>query len=106
MNVPASLRSDQVAVMPWIGWQLCTGLDGRNGVDQVAGITGMRTIKRATLHNAYGAHYIENILYQEMTPKTNHPPVRLKDENLNNICLEKPALADYDAFVVKRRKKP
>ncbi len=30
MNVPASLRSDQVAVMPWIGWQLCTGLDGRN----------------------------------------------------------------------------
>jgi hypothetical protein len=42
MNVPASLRSDQVAVMPWIGWPLCTGLDGRNGVDQVAGITGMR----------------------------------------------------------------
>ena len=63
-------------------------------------------IKKATLHNAYGAHYIENILYQEMTPKTNHPPVRLKDENLNNICLEKPALAEYDAFVVKRRKKP
>ncbi len=42
MNVPASLRSDQVAVMPWIGWPLCTGLDGRNGVDQVAEITGMR----------------------------------------------------------------
>ncbi|MES0397537.1 MAG: zinc-ribbon domain-containing protein [Syntrophobacteria bacterium] len=44
MNVPASLRSDQVAVMPWIGWLLCTGLDGRNGVDQVAGFTGMRTL--------------------------------------------------------------
>jgi hypothetical protein len=43
MNVPASRRSDQVAVMPWIGWQLCTGLDGRNGVDLVAGFTGMRT---------------------------------------------------------------
>ena len=43
MNVPASLRSDQVAVMPWIGWSLCTGLGGRNGMDQVAGITGMRT---------------------------------------------------------------
>jgi hypothetical protein len=42
MNVPASLRSDQVAVMPWIGWPLCSGLDGRNGVDQVAAITGMR----------------------------------------------------------------
>ena len=66
----------------------------------------IEAIKKASLHNAYGAHYIENILYQEMTPKTNHPPVRLKDDNLNNICLEKPALAEYDAFVVKRRKKP
>jgi hypothetical protein len=65
----------------------------------------IEAIKKATLHNAYGAHYIENILYQEMTPKTNHPPVRLKDENLNNICLERPALAEYDALVVKRRKK-
>jgi hypothetical protein len=26
-------------------------------------------IKKASLHNAYGAHYIENILYQEMSPK-------------------------------------
>jgi hypothetical protein len=42
MNVPASLRSDQVANMPWIGRPLCTGLDGRNRMDQVAGITGMR----------------------------------------------------------------
>lgn len=66
----------------------------------------VEAIKKATLHNAYGAHYIENILYQEMTPKTNHPPVRLKDDSLNNICLEKPALAEYDAFVIKRRKKP
>lgn len=66
----------------------------------------IEAIKKASLHNAYGAHYIENILYQEMTPKTNHPPVRLKDENLNNICLERPALAEYDALVVKRRKKP
>lgn len=62
-------------------------------------------IKKATLHNAYGAHYIENILYQEMTPKTEHPPVRLKDEQLNQICLERPALAEYDVRVVKRRKK-
>ena len=65
----------------------------------------IEAIKKATLHNAYGAHYIENILYQEMTPKTHHPPVRLKDDNLNSIRLEKPALAEYDALVVKRRKK-
>lgn len=65
----------------------------------------IQAIKKASLHNAYGAHYIENILYQEMTPSTNHPPVRLKNDNLNNIRLEKPALAEYDAFVIKRRKK-
>jgi len=53
MNVPASLRSDQVAVMPWIGWQLCTGLDGRNGVDQVAGITGMRNWSQFATTSGY-----------------------------------------------------
>ena len=74
--------------------------------DEYGSYALIEAIKKATLHNAYGAHYIENILYQEMTPKTNHPPVRLKDDNLNNICLERPALAEYDALVVKRRKKP
>ena len=64
----------------------------------------IEAIKKASLHHAYGAHYIENILYQEMTPKTHHPPVRLKQEKLNRIRLEEPSLADYDAFVVKRRK--
>jgi transposase len=66
----------------------------------------IEAIKRASLHNAYGAHYIENILYQEMTPKTHHPPVRLKQERLNCIRLEEPSLADYDAFVIKRRNFP
>ena len=55
------------------------------------------------MHHAYGAQYIENILYQEMTPKTLHPPVRLKQEKLNRIRLDEPSLADYDAFVIKRR---
>lgn len=63
----------------------------------------IQAIKRATLHNAYGAHYIENILYQEMTPQTPHPPVRLKQEKLNRIRLEEPSLAEYDAFIIKRR---
>ena len=57
---------------------------------------------RATLHQAFGAHYIENILYQEMTPQRHHPPVRLKQSHLNDIRLEEPTLADYDAFVIKR----
>jgi transposase len=63
----------------------------------------IQAIKRASMHNAYGAHYIENILYQEMSPKTRHPPVRLKQERLNRIRLEEPSLADYDALVIKRR---
>jgi hypothetical protein len=63
----------------------------------------LEAIQRASLHKAYGAHYIKNILYQEMTPKTHHPPVRLKQEKLNRIRLEEPSLADYDALVLKRR---
>jgi hypothetical protein len=57
---------------------------------------------RATLHQAFGAHYIENIRYQEMTPQRQQPPVRLKQSHLNDIRLAEPALADYDAFVIKR----
>ena len=63
----------------------------------------LEAIKRAAAHNAYGAHYIENILYQEMTPQRSHPPVTLKQQELNRIRLEEPSLEDYDTFVVKKR---
>ena len=59
---------------------------------------------RATQHQAYGAHYIENILYQEMTPQRQHPPVRLNHPALNHIRLEEPSLEAYDAFVIQRNK--
>jgi hypothetical protein len=62
-------------------------------------------IKKALIYNAIGADYIENILYQEMTPKKHHPPVRLKKESLNNIRLSEPSLAEYDTHVIKRSKK-
>ncbi len=62
-------------------------------------------LKKALVHNAIGADYIENILYQEMTPKKQHPPVRLKKEALNNIRLPEPSLEEYDAHVIKRSKK-
>lgn len=61
-------------------------------------------MQRATLHQAFGAHSIENILSQEMTPQRQHPPVRLKHPHLNHIRLETPSLEDYDAFVIKRNK--
>ena len=51
----------------------------------------------------YGADYIRNILYQEMTPVREHPPVRLKQGDLNDIRLTTPALADYDSIAIKRR---
>lgn len=62
-------------------------------------------IKRAISHNAHGAHYVENILHQERAPRRDHPPLKLKHEHLNRIRLEEPSLADYDAFVIKRKKR-
>ncbi len=62
-------------------------------------------IGKALVHKAIGADYIENILYQEMTPKKYHPPVRLKKEALNHIRLPEPSLVEYDAHVIKRSKK-
>jgi hypothetical protein len=61
-------------------------------------------IKKALFHHAYGAHYIENILYQEMTPQKHHPPVKLKDNELNHIRLIEPSLSEYDAYILKKKK--
>lgn len=60
-------------------------------------------LERASQHRAYGAHYIENILYQEMTPHREHPPVRRKQQHLNQIRLDAPSVAEFDTFVIKRR---
>ena len=62
----------------------------------------LEAMERASRHKAYGAHYIENILYQEMTPQRQHPPVRLKQDHLNQIRLDEPSLAEFDTFVIKR----
>jgi transposase len=73
--------------------------------DDYGAISVIYAIKKALIHNAIGADYIENILYQEMTPKRYHPPVRLKKEALNNIRLTEPSLVEYDAHAIKRNKK-
>lgn len=72
--------------------------------DEYGSAALLQAIRRAISHNAYGADYIENILYQEMTPKREHPPVKLNQEALNRIRLQEPCLADYDSFAVRRRK--
>jgi hypothetical protein len=64
----------------------------------------IQAIKKALLHRAYGAQYIENILYQEMTPHPQHPPVKLKDKELNHIRLPEPSLSEYDAYILKNKK--
>jgi hypothetical protein len=61
-------------------------------------------IRKAIAHKAYGAEYIRNILQQENTPKKQHPPVKLKNEELNNIRLPEPSLAEYDTYILKRRR--
>jgi len=73
--------------------------------DEYGAASVIYAIKKALVHNAIGADYIENILYQEMTPRKNHLPVRLKNKALNKIRLPEPSLVEYDAHVLKRRKK-
>jgi len=73
--------------------------------DDYGTVTVVYAIKKALIHNAIGADYIENILYQEMSPKRHHPPVRLKKEVLNHIRLPEPSLVEYDAHAIKRNKK-
>jgi transposase len=60
-------------------------------------------IRKAIIHKAYGAEYIRNILHQESSPKKQHPSVKLKNEDLNNIRLAEPSLAEYDAYILKKR---
>lgn len=64
----------------------------------------LHAVRRALAHRAFGADYIENIRYQDMTPTRLHPPVRIENrEALNRIRLQEPSLADYDTFVATRR---
>ena len=62
-------------------------------------------LKKALRHKLYGFAYVQNILYQEMTPSIRHQPVALKNEELNQIRLPRPNLAEYDAIALQRRKK-
>jgi transposase len=62
-------------------------------------------LRKALAHKLYGSEYVENILYQEMTPAIRHRPVALKNEELNQIRLPQPNLAEYDALALSRRRK-
>ena len=62
-------------------------------------------LKKALEHKLYGFAYVQNILYQEMSPSIQHQPVDLKNDDLNHIRLPRPNLAEYDAIALQRRKK-
>jgi transposase len=75
------------------------------GLNDIYGTSSLICVLRKALkHKLYGAAYIQNILHQEMTPVNTHPPVTLKNKDLNDIRLPKPNLAEYDAMALKRRK--
>lgn len=65
----------------------------------------IRALEHATAAKAWGADYVENIVHQHAAPQNEHPPVRLKDKNLNRIRLQQPSLAEYDAYILGRTKK-
>jgi hypothetical protein len=71
--------------------------------DEYGTLSLIHAVKKALHHKAYGADYIENILYQEMTPQNHHQPVKLKNQGLNHIRLTEPSLAEYDTYILKRR---
>jgi transposase len=60
-------------------------------------------LKKGLAQKLYGADYIRNILYQQMTPVKNNLPVPLKQRELSEIRLTTPVLADYDAIAMKKR---
>lgn len=72
--------------------------------DQYGSPSLLWAINKAAGLKAFGVDYIENILYQEMTPVIQHPPVTLKDDTLNHIRLTEPCLAEYDSLILKRSK--
>ena len=59
-------------------------------------------LQRAPRPQAFGAHYIDNILSQALPPQRQQPPVRRKQPPLHQIRLADPALAAYEALVITR----
>lgn len=72
--------------------------------DEYGDTSLLEAIEKALERKLYGSDYIRNMLYQEKEPINHHPPVQLKQEKLNDIRLTTPALAEYDALAIKKRR--
>lgn len=55
--------------------------------------------KIALKHNALGTEYVENILLQQMYPKTEYAPVVMKQEEYNDLRITEADLAFYDNLI-------
>lgn len=72
--------------------------------DQYGTSSLIAALRKALEHKLYGADYVQNILHQYRTPTMKHEPLTLRNKELNDIRLEVPDLAEYDAAIIKRRK--
>jgi transposase len=114
-----AIESSEIGIFSALGEEFREFLGGLNQTDQPVKKSIRRLLElkdqygtgslswavlKAIRHGAFGADYIENILYQEMTPQTKHLPVQTKDEALNRIRLSEPSLAEYDAIIIKGAK--
>ncbi|MCF6247384.1 MAG: hypothetical protein L3J69_08485 [Desulfobacula sp.] len=61
-------------------------------------------LRKALKHKLYGFSYVQNIVYQEMTPITQNQPVALKNDELNKIRLPSPTLLNMMPLPYKGEK--
>ena len=60
--------------------------------------------KIALKHNAFGYEYVENILLQNMYPRTQSRPVIMKQKKYNDLLITEADLAFYDNLIFENRK--
>ncbi|MFB3905955.1 MAG: hypothetical protein ACE15E_21115 [Acidobacteriota bacterium] len=65
-----------------------------------------QAMAKAQAAGAFGADYVSNLLHQHHTPRSLEPPLRLKDERLNQLVTDPLSLLDYDALILSERNKP
>src|SRR3990172_7959122 len=56
-------------------------------------------LEKALAANAWGAEYITNILHQQANPRTDQPPVPLKNPELAQLAPDPISLLEYDTFI-------
>jgi len=57
-------------------------------------------IEKASAARAFGADYVANILRQQQAPRQTQPPLRLRDQRLNDLTTDPLSLLQYDAFIL------